>query len=93
MLALNIYTVLYSSSHFLKTSTDWCSFCIFIQIPEKIMQSAAHLLLSVATTIRPSFLLALETTQTLFTNVSQGVIQTLPLQVSTAGFTLSAEQM
>ncbi|XP_014672669.1 PREDICTED: exportin-6-like isoform X2 [Priapulus caudatus] len=50
-------------------------------VPEKIMQSAAHLLLSVATTIRPSFLLALETTQTLFTSVSQGALLTLPIQV------------
>ncbi|XP_066292131.1 exportin-6-like isoform X2 [Branchiostoma lanceolatum] len=51
------------------------------QIPEKVNLSAAHLFLSLVTTVRPSFLMALPAIQTLFSSVSHGAITTLPTEV------------
>ncbi|KAI8501262.1 Exportin-6 [Branchiostoma belcheri] len=51
------------------------------QIPEKVTLSAAHLFLSLVTTVRPSFLMALPSIQTLFSSVSHGSINTLPTEV------------
>ncbi|CAH1795674.1 unnamed protein product [Owenia fusiformis] len=51
------------------------------QIPDKIVQSASHLLLSVMTTIRPPFLLTLPTIQHLYTSVSQGLCEPMSQEV------------
>lgn len=51
------------------------------QIPEKIVQSAAHLLLSLMLTVRPSYLLQMPCIQGLYTQVSQGQCKELPLEI------------
>ena len=47
----------------------------------KVCHSTAHLLLSVMTTVRPSYLLHLQTIQTVYNDVSQGSIADLPYEV------------
>ncbi|XP_041363102.1 exportin-6-like isoform X2 [Gigantopelta aegis] len=43
------------------------------QTPEKIVQSAAHLLVSLTTTVRPAFLLQLESMQSLYNSATDGL--------------------
>lgn len=51
------------------------------EIPEKIVHSSAHLLLSITTTVRPQFLLHLSSTQTLCKHASQGAYVELTMEV------------
>ncbi|CAG5121677.1 unnamed protein product, partial [Candidula unifasciata] len=51
------------------------------QVPDKIIQSAAHLLLSVTTTIRPAFLFQIAPVVTLYESAGQGNCQNLALEV------------
>ena len=44
----------------------------FAQVPSKILVSSAHLFLSLATTVRPTFLIELSSVQMLFKDVSGG---------------------
>ena len=46
------------------------------QVPSKVSHSAAHLLLSLMTTVRASFLLQLKPIQDLYNDVSRGVLDT-----------------
>ena len=55
------------------------------QVPVKVLHSACHLLVSVMTTVHASFLLDLQPVQTLYTSVSQGVINDLSMEVSFQG--------
>ncbi|XP_006823726.1 exportin-6-like [Saccoglossus kowalevskii] len=50
-------------------------------VPDKIAISAAHLFLSIATSIRPAFLMQLPNVQKLFNDVSGGSLSTLPIEV------------
>lgn len=61
----------------------WIKACsiFFSQIPEKIVHSSAHLLLSITTTVRPQFLLHLSSTQTLCKHASQGAYDGLNMEV------------
>lgn len=54
---------------------------LFLQVPDKIIQSAAHLLLSVTTTIRPAFLFQIPAVVTLYESASQGNCQNLAQEV------------
>ncbi|KAL8597658.1 hypothetical protein ACOMHN_031593 [Nucella lapillus] len=51
------------------------------QVPERVIHSATHLLLSITTTIRPSFLLQLSAVQTMYTAATQGSCQGLTIEV------------
>ncbi|XP_038064327.1 exportin-6-like isoform X1 [Patiria miniata] len=51
------------------------------QVPEKILVSAAHLFLSMATTVRPPFLIELASVQILFKDVSGGSLSGLQDEV------------
>ncbi|PVD37542.1 hypothetical protein C0Q70_00136 [Pomacea canaliculata] len=51
------------------------------QVPERVVHSAVHLLLSITTTVRPPFLLRLPAVQTLYTAASQGACQGLSIEV------------
>ncbi|XP_076441128.1 exportin-6-like [Babylonia areolata] len=51
------------------------------QVPERVVHSAAHLLLSVTTTVRPAFLLQLSAVQRMYTAASQGSCQGLTIEV------------
>ncbi|GAB1610031.1 exportin-6-like isoform X1, partial [Argonauta hians] len=51
------------------------------QIPEKIVQSAAHLLLSLMVTVRPSYLLQMASVQELYTHIGQGHCKDMPQEV------------
>ncbi|CAL1529210.1 unnamed protein product [Lymnaea stagnalis] len=51
------------------------------QVPDKIIQSAAHLLLSITTTVRPAFLLQVAPVITLYDLASQGACQSLAQEV------------
>lgn len=64
-------------------------FFFLSQIPEKIVHSSAHLLLSITTTVRPQFLLHLSSTQTLCKHASQGTYDELTMEVSIHTFPLS----
>ncbi|XP_077979557.1 exportin-6-like isoform X2 [Glandiceps talaboti] len=50
-------------------------------VPDKITLSAAHLFLSIATSIRPAFLIQLPNVQKLFNDVSGGSLTTLPTEI------------
>ncbi|XP_070580061.1 exportin-6-like [Ptychodera flava] len=50
-------------------------------VPDKIALSAAHLFLSIATSIRPAFLIQLSDVQKLFNDVSGGSLSTLQTEV------------
>ena len=54
------------------------------QVPPRISLPASHLLNSIASTVRPSFMTALEKIQNLFHDVNSGALSELPLEV---GFT------
>ena len=54
------------------------------QVPTRISLPASHLLNSIASTVRPSFMTALEKIQNLFHDVNSGALSELPLEV---GFT------
>lgn len=51
------------------------------QVPERVIHSAAHLLLSITTTVRPAFLLQLSAVQTMYTAATQGSCQGLTIEV------------
>ncbi|KAK3797258.1 hypothetical protein RRG08_030482 [Elysia crispata] len=51
------------------------------QTPDKIIQSSAHLLLSLMTTVRPAFLLQVQPVVTLYECASQGACQNLVMEV------------
>lgn len=51
------------------------------QVPERVIHSAAHLFLSVTTTVRPAFLLQLQPIQTLYAAASQGACHSLTIEV------------
>ncbi|XP_033630549.1 exportin-6-like [Asterias rubens] len=51
------------------------------QVPEKVLISAAHLFLSLATTVRPTFLIELSSIQGLFKDVSGGSLSGLQEEV------------
>ncbi|XP_045213258.2 exportin-6-like [Mercenaria mercenaria] len=56
--------------------------CLFEeQIPDKIAHSAAHLLLSLVTTVRPKFLLQIPCVQKLYNSASQGAFRKVNLEV------------
>ena len=48
---------------------------------ERVVHSAAHLLLSITTTVRPPFLLQLPAVQTMYTATTQGSCQGLTIEV------------
>ena len=50
-------------------------------MPERVNHSAAHLLLSITTTVRPAFLLQLPAVQTMYTAAAQGSCQGLTIEV------------
>ncbi|XP_060583375.1 exportin-6-like [Ruditapes philippinarum] len=51
------------------------------QIPDKISRSAAHLLLSLVTTVRPNFLLQISCVQELYNKASQGAFRKVNIEV------------
>ncbi|GFN87199.1 exportin-6 [Plakobranchus ocellatus] len=51
------------------------------QTPDRIIQSSAHLLLSLMTTVRPAFLLHVQPVVTLYESSSQGACQNLAMEV------------
>ena len=55
-------------------------FCF--QTPDKIVHSAAHLLLSIVTTVRPQFFLQIECVQGLYHSAGQGLYRDLNMEVS-----------
>lgn len=61
---------------------------LFLQVPDKIIQSAAHLLLSVTTTIRPAFLFQIPAVVTLYESASQGNCQNLAQEVQATHYNL-----
>lgn len=52
------------------------------QTPDKISHSAAHLLLSVVSTVRPSFLLHIPCVQKLYNSASHGAFRKINIEVS-----------
>ncbi|KAK2571880.1 Exportin-6 [Acropora cervicornis] len=52
-------------------------------VPQRISLPASHLLNSIASTVRPSFMMALEKIQNLFHDVNSGALSELPLEVQT----------
>ena len=54
---------------------------IFLKVPQRISLPASHLLNSIASTVRPSFLTALDKIHKLFHDVSHGALSELPLEV------------
>lgn len=52
-----------------------------LQVPAKVTHSAAHLLLSLMTTVRASFLLQLKPIQELYEDVGQGVLESQSTEV------------
>ncbi|XP_015764483.1 PREDICTED: exportin-6-like [Acropora digitifera] len=52
-------------------------------VPPRISLPASHLLNSIASTVRPSFMTALEKIQNLFHDVNSGALSELPLEVQT----------
>lgn len=52
-------------------------------VPQRISLPASHLLNSLATTVRPSFMTVLENIQKLFHDVNSGALSKLPLEVQT----------
>ena len=53
----------------------------FLQVPQRISLPASHLLNSLASTVRPSFMTALDKIQKLFHDVSSGALSEMPLEV------------
>lgn len=53
------------------------------EVPQRVSLPASHLLNSLATTVRPSFMTALDKVQKLFHDVSSGSLSDLPLEVQT----------
>jgi len=53
-----------------------------LQTPERIVHSAAHLVLSITTTVRPQFQLQMSSVQSLFNMASQGAIGQLTNEVN-----------
>lgn len=53
------------------------------EVPQRISLPASHLLNSLASTVRPSFMTALEKIQKLFHDVSSGALSEMPLEVQT----------
>ena len=53
----------------------------YLQVPQRISLPASHLLNSLASTVRPSFMTALEKIQKLFHDVSSGALSEMPLEV------------
>ncbi|XP_071106408.1 exportin-6-like [Haliotis cracherodii] len=51
------------------------------EVPERVAHSAAHLFLSMATTVRPSFLIQLPSMQTLYNMASRGVFTSLKQEI------------
>ncbi|XP_071962753.1 exportin-6-like isoform X2 [Antedon mediterranea] len=51
------------------------------QTPEKVLLSASHLFLSISSSVRPPFLVELPLVQKLFTEVSQGLLNGMPIEV------------
>lgn len=54
---------------------------LFRQVPEKLLLSACHLLLSLATTIRPVFLVRIRAVQKIFDRITDGSARQLPQEV------------
>ena len=52
------------------------------QTPDKIVHSAAHLLLSIVTTVRPQFFLQTECVQALYHSAGQGLYRDLNMEVN-----------
>ena len=55
-------------------------------VPDKIVLSAAHLFLSITSTVRPSFLITLPCIQRLFNDVSDGSLSGQQTEVSVKRF-------
>ena len=53
----------------------------FFQVPQRISLPASHLLNSLASTVRPSFMTVLDNVQKLFHDVSSGALSEMPLEV------------
>ena len=53
----------------------------FFQVPQRISLPASHLLNSLASTVRPSFMTVLDNVQKLFHDVSGGALSEMPLEV------------
>ncbi|XP_071128890.1 exportin-6-like [Mytilus edulis] len=51
------------------------------QVPERIVHSAAHVVLSITTTVKPAFLLQLPCIQNLLSSVTQGALDSLTTEV------------
>ena len=62
-----------------------------LQVPQRISLPASHLINSLASTVRPSFMTALDKVQKLFHDVSSGALSELPLEVLLVLFLLHKE--
>ena len=52
------------------------------QVPERVQLPASHFLVSLTTSVRPSFFVALETVQKLYHEVTAGKLRRMTVQVS-----------
>lgn len=81
--------VIYKSAiHDLKESGEYCHqmvhiFCLYLQVPEKLLLSACHLVVSITSTVRPVFLVTLSAVQNIFNLITtENQTRRLPQEVS-----------